>query len=698
MPLKQATIYAQEYNDVSLLIGILSLIISFFLFFANLLGRIGMEGSPNFIPLALSVCLILLPGTLRSIITLPEALIQLLTLAFFLILGWISIAFDINLSFIVLLTSVVCLFHFFRSVKLTSNRIPLKAIVPYIALGLTLIGLVWTQDYMNPLFPEAFATGFRFTHTDTLFHAALTSNIKTYSSASTGLFGLEPMTYHHGSHYLLAAYSKACEMDVVEFYSSGYPVIFVPLFVKTLLNAAFSNRKVRSNTTLIITGGILLFFIINGFYQFEFGMRYLLPSAVNTHFLSQSYCISLILTFIIISLYKPLFTNGRIVDSEIGNAILILLIPVCFFVIGYTKVSTTVVILSAFLYLVLRKKLFFQGWIAIAAVASIISLFGLFELTIENEGSNFQIQPGSYYKHFVQGNLFIYFISYYLFFVLLALIVILPNHKTSGSFLRQLISGKYIILELVLVAAFTGMLPGLLIYIDGGSAYYFSDIQYWLTAVALIHYVPRFIRTSAIFKFEKILSFAYVFIMTIMIAKATLEVFSFVKKNVQIRTALAYGNEVTFKQLFRSTPVTALAKSLTFDITKLPQYQKLIQRANLQLLDSVKSLPRSIKSSVVIYCEDPEQLGEFLDCGQATFYIPALAEIALINGLYWRDKCYVIDEYGMRPYASYPSKVPRENASELAASKGFKYLINVNLGNGTYLVEDLQKKEGGLAP
>ena len=258
---RPATISTEEHNSLSLPIAVLSLVMTFFLFFANLLGRVGMEGDPNFIPLALSVCLILLPGALQSVTTFSESLTQLLTLVVFFVLGWISIAFDISLSFIVLVTSIICLFHLVSSAKRNSKRIPLIATVPYLALGVSIMGLVWTQDYMNPLFPEAFATGFGFTHTDTLFHAALTSNIKTYSSPSTGLYGLEPMRYHHGAHYLFAAYSKLCEMDVVEFYSSGYPVIFVPLFVKTLLNAAFSGQSVRGNTAVIITGGIVLFLL-----------------------------------------------------------------------------------------------------------------------------------------------------------------------------------------------------------------------------------------------------------------------------------------------------------------------------------------------------------------------------------------------------------------------------------------------------
>ena len=119
---RPATISTEEHNSLSLPIAVLSLVMTFFLFFANLLGRVGMEGDPNFIPLALSVCLILLPGALQSVTTFSESLTQLLTLVVFFVLGWISIAFDISLSFIVLVTSIICLFHLVSSAKRNSKK------------------------------------------------------------------------------------------------------------------------------------------------------------------------------------------------------------------------------------------------------------------------------------------------------------------------------------------------------------------------------------------------------------------------------------------------------------------------------------------------------------------------------------------------------------------------------------------------
>ena len=55
-------------------------------------------------------------------------------------------------------------------------------------------------------------------------------------------------------------------------------------------------------------------------------------------------------------------TNGM-AHTKI-NTVLIFCIPVWFFVIGYVKVSTAVVLFIVFLYVVLRKKLFLDNWIS----------------------------------------------------------------------------------------------------------------------------------------------------------------------------------------------------------------------------------------------------------------------------------------------------------------------------------------------
>ena len=86
-------------------------------------------------------------------------------------------------------------------------------------------------------------------------------------------------------------------------------------------------------------------------------------------------------------------------------------IPVWFFVIGYVKVSTAVVLFIVFLYVVLRKKLFLDKWISLAAIVSGLVLYYVMQLTVVQ--NTFNIQWGSFYKVFVNGSIPIYFLLQY---------------------------------------------------------------------------------------------------------------------------------------------------------------------------------------------------------------------------------------------------------------------------------------------
>ena len=516
---------------------------------------------------------------------------------------------------------------------------------------------------------------------DTLFHSALTANIKTYTIASLGLQGLPTITYHAGSHYLFASYSQLCKVTVLEFYNFAYPVIFVPLFIQSLLFASYSNLKGRNHRFRITASIIILFFVLTGFYSSKFGARYLLPPVTNTHFMSASYNLSLTFMFFAICVYAPFLrmTNGM-AHTKI-NTVLIFCIPVWFFVIGYVKVSTAVVLFIVFLYVVLRKKLFLDKWISLAAIVSGLVLYYVMQLTVVQ--NTFNIQWGSFYKVFVNGSIPIYFLLQYVNFVVLLAVIFVLLKRKEAHFFKSLIDGKYLVVELIVVSAVVGMIPGMLIYIDGGSAYYFSDIQYWLTAIALIHFFPYLLyrlysKRTALGIPLRIALLA----LAILITREAIfrSFYYFTKKNLQVRTALASGSG----NADGNSSSGKNGWSLFAGLKETAGYCEKEKLVNLELFKSLRALPKDVRTTAVIYCEDPQQLELFLRCSEATFYIPAMSEMSMINGLYWRDTCYTIDAYGIKDYAGLPAHLSKEEAKTLAKEKGFKFMIVINLGKGTF--------------
>ncbi len=68
-------------------------------------------------------------------------------------------------------------------------------------------------------------------HQDTLFHAAIAAMIKNYGVASTGLHGLVETPYHTLSHTLMAAFSRISGIGVIEVYGVVNWVLFAPILI-----------------------------------------------------------------------------------------------------------------------------------------------------------------------------------------------------------------------------------------------------------------------------------------------------------------------------------------------------------------------------------------------------------------------------------------------------------------------------------
>ena len=656
----------------------LAVVIAVFIYLAYVVARNGLDEAPNILPLLLSLSIILLPAVLQRYFKLPISALQLAVLIFFFAFGWISILLDADFSIILYLTSLIGIYFFLRNISLEINNRTLVVGLMNFFLAIKLISIVWSQVYLEPLAPEAYAVGN--VHLDTLFLAGLTSMIKTYSTVSTGLFGLEPIHYHAGSNFLFASFAQLSKLSVLQFYNFGFPVIFIPLFIQTFFYAVFSNFKTRPHSIRTIICLIILFFALSGFVNDRVGNRYLLPSTLNSHFLSQSYCISLILTYLFIAIYAPFLKRQPLHQNRHINTLLILLIPALIFLIGYTKVSTAILLFTALVFVVIRTKLIFQSWVFVSLVLTSFLLLVVMFLTVEKSDKLFQISMWSFYKTYVDGSLLIYFLLNYCWMVFLFVSLFFLARITGGSIYKNLITGKYIVIETLLLVALVGIMPGLFINIAGGSAIYFSDIQYWFTLIVFMniasHLLYKYYRNHRRF-FPNIKIVAFLLLVIIVRDAVFRSLYYFAKGNIWVRTALVYNKNtyIPLVEIYSDHPVIKLNES--------EKFKAHIKKLNLRVLESLRNLPIEVKREALIYCEDLSELNKFLDCTWATFYLTSLTEIALINGLYWKD-CFPHGEYSMIYYSSAPKEIDKETAFQLAKKKGFDYVIVLNLTNSKY--------------
>lgn len=666
---------------------LIATLLAIIMFISYLLARFGMGDEINLLPLLLAVTILLLPIVLEQFTNLSRPFLQLLILLFFIALGWISIIFSIELNGILYPTSLLTLFLFVKRLKFVGSRMSSLIWVFVFLLALKLIAIVWnTSGFLDPLTPESYSLGLF--HIDTLYLSNLTALIKTYQVTTTGLFGLQPIEYHAGSNYVFASLSQLCKLNSVEFYNFAYPIIFIPLFFQAFIYASsvrLGHRKMDEARIMICL--IILFFAISGFVPNGIGQQYLTMAILNTHFLSESYCVSLILFFLFISVYYPLLSKkGIFTAHSCLNTFLILLIPVWFFLIGYTKISTAVILFISFAYFVLRRRLLFQKLILIATIASSLVLPFLLSLTIEgNRSETFSIQLGSFYKYYVHGSLSVYFLLNYLWTILLLLVLYFLVGMREGRAEGRLTALTYIIPETIIMVCVAGILPGLLIEIEGGSAKYFADMQAWFSIVILVNILPYllFICRKRINQFKVAVRLVGLILAFVVVRETIFRSYiSFIKENLKIRSALMADINVPVNdERISMSKMTELIGSCRYPRTSL-HFNEHVKVLKLPLLEELRSLPYPIKRSSLIYCEDLEVLPKFKDCSEA-FYISAFTEIALINGAYWKD-CLPSGEYSWRYYTSFQKEISKVEGFKLAKEKGFSNVIVLNLKNNNY--------------
>src|ERR1019366_1040415 len=160
--------------------------------------------------------------------------------------------------------------------------------------------------------------------------------------------------------------------------------------------------------------------------------------------------------------------------------------------LGFLKVSLMLLALAAFLWTVLRTRLFKDRvFIAGAVLWLIVSAitFKLVSVPAQNQG----ITPFAFMRYSADGQWWPYFILLHLFWswIYIAFRIREENVPTLSDLSQAVRQERLLDAEIVAVVAICGFLPGELITIHGGSAVYFSDVQRWLAAPLVMAIAAR---------------------------------------------------------------------------------------------------------------------------------------------------------------------------------------------------------------
>jgi len=394
-----------------------------------------------------------------------------------------------------------------------------------------LIIIYFPVGYINSGLIDSVYSGYNI-NTDSVYHISIAAMIKGYGAVSHGLHGLSALEYHFGSHYILASLSNLLDISAFHAYAFIYPYFFIPLFNISILifieKLKPSEGIGKAFTRLAIYLACLISFGIfnQGSILNNFGVW-------SSFYVSESYLISLILLFSLLSILLDMVINVR-------NLIIIMIILVAILI---TKVSTGLIAVGAIILFIIyyRSSKIFSFNIDFKSIFS-VTLFGIIFLIFIKYTVNGS--EGAYISPFYFINTYV--ISDLNFWSKLPLFLII---HFSFSWLAIYSLWFYMEVNDVIpiwykLTLIFSLLVGIFFitayYIQGGSNYYFSNISMFLSLPLLVLYFEYLIIKIKKKNYFYILIFIFILIYTPSVIKNSIKAYFIGLKSVRHESPISY--------------------------------------------------------------------------------------------------------------------------------------------------------------
>ena len=528
-------------------------------------------------------------------------------------------------------------------------------------------GVVWGSRYKMPLFWETFSYKANIHH-DTFYYTSMAQMMETYGVPSTGIDGIPVIKYHFGSPWLFAKWGHLIGVDVLTFYSLGYPIIVMPLlFYGVLLVARGAERNDWRVWTAVLAATV-------GFIP----TRALDAFAIwnSNAFISESYLIALPVFLLVMTAGVVFWERNR--DERrfgIGDSVyLLVFIPLILGALGFLKISLMLLLLAVAWYLIVRLWLWTRPQVIGSMILSAIIVaitYRIVQLPNQNGG----ISP----LHFMRFDAAQGWQQFFPLFHLLWTWVYIAGRMWEErirdiSALRSAFHEKRIIdVEVLLIIAVLGFIPGELVSIHGGSAVYFSDVQRWAALAFITARLPRWNAE-----------------------------WSARHNSAEIHTGLGGV------RLSRVLGVFVLAPFVITLVVNLGQWPTRVLRANQTLraelaaqggesrstyypivteLRSISRLPLKSRRQMALFI--PQANTQYWSmftadsrCSWTPLIAPAVAGVAMIDGMPAAD-CKITEQYNMPVYAKRTRPQTAADTTDVAVcgkarAKGFRQVMVID--------------------
>ena len=572
----------------------------------------------------------------------------------------------------------------------------------FVLFSLFIGSVTWKNGWQGPMFTEQLSI-MSLSEIDVLFHSAVIGVIKTHGLPSTGLDGIPYLPYHWGSHWIFAQFSNILNMNGLLFCNLGFPLIIIPLYIKSIFYGVFSIRRYKKFD--INVNSLLLLLLIVPIIHFT--------SEVTTVPIDNySYVMSLMLSFLLFSLCIEYLNDKqkKINDRIIDYILLMFFIPLFIGLIALVKISVPFIILGVYLFLTLRLRLYKNYIVILSFLLSSIIFITIFLVTTDilvTHGSNIGISTvlSSLVKY---GRLS--FILNYIGIVVFIYFFLRRKKVTTMEELKNMIGSKQYIFELEILPCILiiSLIPGLIGMNAGGSDFYFYNFQYWLSVIFILGYLPYLFTLNTwhqLFERKKIISYITIFLILGISLEVTRNYFSQIsdnlRYNLKVRSKI---NNFTAERISLKRAVLNLMKGNNIlGIAEESNGSALKNSRRYRLLDLLNRIDKdnSInKKETCIYIPKTNDVfwGMQTRVDGTPFIVPGLTSIAMIDGV---PDYLNPTQRKLRGYHVYNKdfdKQEKNNYIELtidelkkrAQEKGFSKIIKIEFNNNEFLIEKIE--------
>jgi hypothetical protein len=546
-------------------------------------------------------------------------------------------------------------------------------------LGLYMESFYWSAQH-EVLYPEGIVAGA--VHIDVAEQTAIVSMISTYGVPSTGLTGLVRLRYHNGAFWIGEALRKLCRISAIEFIAFGYGIVVIPFYIAMFVEFAAALRSsLRTSPAALPLGAwFIAAAVIIGLVPHEDN---LVRANYNVLIInSDSFMLGLALVFLFGGIAAALYQShprNLLPDSLAERLALAAAIPGALILIGFVKITLMYSALAVLLYLWWRVRSL-RHWAFTSGLAA--SAVALFVMLRAETGANLSKVILFNFDRVHPEWIPYFFLFHFAWAWILAVVWAVHYKVRTLSEIRQAFQSKLSLpLELVVVAAITGLIPYFVLYFNSGSWVYFTLFHALLAGGFILALQPRVsfaqIRgrlADGSLPLSAAVTFALVLIVAGHLIMATVgSAYRMLKRDGEVRALLTGKESSDWGAGLREIAHPGAVTDLRF-----------INRSRvLECLTEISRRPKGQREATVLYIPKTNRWYWDMrqsDTGATPFIAPAFSGLAMVEGLpEYDDIGYAAIAWGYPQY-QLPTgpEPPRENLDEAitdAKKDGFRELL-----------------------